>query len=149
MCTLAFNGSSLFGRYLVEIFLLAANVGHHIEPPQRHDLDADCFLYTLKRPQQCNIPVFGTSRYQARYSSRALRLASSRSRLKIGLTTLAAPAAARAAAVDAMTAVVMSFPVVLIRWCHVTVVPPSGESASRQEASIHTQSVQFDTFHRC
>lgn len=90
-----------------------------------------CFLYTLELPQRSNIPVLGTSRYQARYSSRTLRLASSRSRLKIGLTTLAAPAAARVAAVDAMTAVVITFPVVLIRWCHVTVVPPSGASVSK------------------
>ncbi|TNN58508.1 hypothetical protein EYF80_031311 [Liparis tanakae] len=42
---------------------------------------------------------------QARYSSRTLRLASSRSRLKRGFTTLAAPAADRVAAEDAMIAV--------------------------------------------
>lgn len=46
-------------------------------------------------------------------------MASSRSRLKIGLTTLAAPAAVRAAAVDAMTAAVAALPVFLLRWCQV------------------------------
>lgn len=62
--------------------------------------------------------MLGTSRYQARYSSRTLRLASSRSRLNIGLTTLAAPAAVRVAAADAMTAAAyVSFPVLLPRRC--------------------------------
>lgn len=48
------------------------------------------------------VPAFGTSRYQARYSSRTLRLASFRSRLKIGFTTLAAAAPVRVAALDAI-----------------------------------------------
>lgn len=98
------------------------------------------FLH-FEGPQRCDIPVFGTSRYQARYSSRALRFASSRSRLKIGFTTLAAPAAARVAAVDAMTAVVVALPVALIRWGRCWLVPPSGDCASTQETSIHSQSV--------
>lgn len=85
----------------------------------------------FKLSQRLNVPVLGTSRYQARYSSRALRLASFRSRLKIGLTTLAAPAAARVAAVDAMTAVVTVFPVEHIH-CSVTALPPSGWSVSQQ-----------------
>lgn len=44
----------------------------------------------------------------------------------MGFTTLEAPTAALAADVDAMTAVVMTFPIVLIRWCRAITVPPSG-----------------------
>lgn len=40
-------------------------------------------------------PVFGTSRYQARYNSRTLRLASFMSRLKMGFTEVGTAAAAR------------------------------------------------------
>lgn len=61
-------------------------------------------LITLHALQRSSLPVFGISRYQARYSSRALRFASSKSRLSIGLTTLAALTADRAVAEDAMTA---------------------------------------------
>lgn len=47
------------------------------------------------RRRRCLSPVFGTSRYQARYSSRTLRLASFMSRLKMGFTAVLAAAAAR------------------------------------------------------
>lgn len=67
------------------------------------------FFHTVYPLQGADLPVLGTSRYHARYNSRTRRLASSKSRLKIGLTTLAAPAAVRVAAVDAITATVAIF----------------------------------------
>lgn len=48
----------------------------------------------------------------------------------MGFTTLEAVAAALAADEDAMTAVVVRFPVALIRWCRTPVtVPPGGTLA--------------------
>ncbi|KAG7216217.1 hypothetical protein INR49_029066 [Caranx melampygus] len=86
-----------------------ANVSHYAGALHRHDLDAHSAFHTPSTRRGGDKPVFGTSRYQARYSSRTLRLASSRSLLKIGLTTLEAAAAVRVAAADAITAAVTLF----------------------------------------
>lgn len=62
------------------------------------------FFFTLHRLQRSSVPMFGTSRYQARYSSRTLRFALSKSRLRIGFTILETMTADCVAVVDAMTA---------------------------------------------
>lgn len=93
------------------------------------------------------LPEFGTSRYQARYSSLTRRLASSTSRLRIGFTARTAPAV-RAAADDAIFTPTNTSRAhirsarLLVELSHAgsAVLPPTGRmwAAPRPEIALYT-----------